>query len=513
MARTKKCARRVGGKTRDVQTPNATPPAAPGGPSKKAVKAKIKAKAKAKHAAKMAKKQLKAAENASPQDDDEEDELSDDGFIVLDEENDATTNGQKAVTANGDEDEEGEVDDGSSVLMNASMPWMGSRTGYYNPNLYVSLHDEIVDFVRFMSPSKEEIERRAKLVTEIREVVVSLWAEASLETFGSHETQMFLPNSDIDMVVFGVRTGTAPLFELAQRLEELDMVSYLEVIDKARIPIVKFVHKASNIHVDISFNIGGGLATAALVKHYMRVFPAFRPITLVLKYFLAQRGLNETFSGGIGSFLVQLMVVSFLQHYRRNLGAEHDDPKYNNLGRLLVGFFTLYGRDLNYNDVGLSVRDGGSYFRKEDRQWYDDNRPFLISVENPNEPSLDIGKNSYEIRTVKRSFDYARQVLTNEIHRRGQFQPLAGTILGAIIPADSHLLDRDAPTAFGFEVLHHDPKKTAAIKRQYEARCEEEKAKKAEESAAKGNRNSGGRRQQGNEPPSKRWRGRTSRNY
>lgn len=512
MVRTKKCARRIGNKTRDVQAPNSTASPASGGPSKKAVKAKMKTKAKAKHAAKMAKKQLKATGSSTPQDDEEE--ASDDGFIVLSEENESTLNGQKAGAVigevNGDED--GELDGGSSALMNASMPWMSSRTGYYNPNLYVSLHEEIVDFVLFMSPSKEEFERRADLVKEIREVVVSLWSEASLKTFGSHETQMFLPNSDIDMVVFGVPAGTAPLFELAQRLEELDMVSYLEVIDKARIPIVKFVHKASNIHVDISFNIGGGLATADLVKHYMRVYPAFRPITLVLKYFLAQRGLNETFAGGIGSFLLQLMVVSFLQHYRRNLGAEHDDPKHNNLGRLLVEFFTLYGRDLNYNDVGISVRDGGSYFRKEDRQWYDDNRPFLISVENPNEPSLDIGKNSYEIRTVKRSFDYARQVLTNEIHRRGQFQPLAGSILGAIIPADSHLLDREAPTAFGFEVLHHDPKKTAAIKRQYEARCEEEKTKKAEESAAKSSRY-GSRRQQGNEPPSKRWRGRNSRNY
>jgi non-canonical poly(A) RNA polymerase PAPD5/7 len=410
--------------------------------------------------------------------------------------------------------EDGEEEDGSRLMLEA-MPWMRQRTGYYNKNLYLCLHEEIMDFVVFMSPSKDELALRSSLIREMTDLVAALWDGATLETFGSHHTQMFLPNSDIDMVIFGVEAGTGPLFELASKLEELEMVSYLEVIDKARIPIVKFVHKATNIQVDVSFNIGGGLATADLVKHYMRVHPAFRPLTLVIKYFLAQRGLNETFAGGIGSFLVQLMVVSFLQHHRRNLAADHDDPKYNNLGQLLVGFFTLYGRDFNYNDLAISVRNGGSYFRKEDRGWYDDNRPFLISMENPNEPNLDIGKNSYEVRTVRRSFDYARQVLTNEIHRRGQFHPLSGSILGTIIPPDSHLVDREPPGDFGYEILHHDPKKTAEIRRQYETRRDEETRKKKEDADAQR-----ARRQQlqpqrrgGESPPAKRWRGRTSRHY
>lgn len=59
------------------------------------------------------------------------------------------------------------------------------------------------------------------------------------------------------------------------------------------------------------------------------------------------------------------MVVSFLQQRGRTLGAKHDVPKLNNLGQLLMGFFTLYGRDFSYTDLGMYVRDGGSYFYKE----------------------------------------------------------------------------------------------------------------------------------------------------
>lgn len=526
MARTKVSVRKAKSGVRDVQQVQVQVQQPPRDKiDKKRAKQKLKAKAKQKYAAKVAKKeekrarkeqqqQLEDGEEENDDNDDDEDGDDDEAFIQLEDEDalrtpaTANANGKTTDAANV---EEGEEQD-ESRLMLESMPWMGDRTGYLNKNLYLCLHEEIMDFVVFMSPSEEELALRSSLIREMKTLVASLWDGATLETFGSHHTQMFLPNSDIDMVIFGIPSGTGPLFELAGKLEQDGMVTYLEVIDKARIPIVKFVHKATNIQVDVSFNIGGGLATADLVKHYMRVYPAFRPLTLVIKYFLAQRGLNETFGGGVGSFLTQLMVVSFLQHHGRNLGAEHDDPKYNNLGQLLVGFLTLYGRDFNYNDLAISVRNGGSYFFKEDRDWYDDNRPFLISMENPNEPSLDIGKNSYEVRTVRRAFDYARQVLTNEIHRRGQFHPLSGSILGTIIPPDSHLTDREPPAAFGYDILHHDPKKTAEIRRQYEARRDEEARKKQEaDDAQKARRQA----QRGSSPSSgaKRWRGRTSRHY
>ena len=38
---------------------------------------------------------------------------------------------------------------------------------------------------------------------------------------------------------------------------------------------------------------------------------------LVLKYFLQQRNLNVTFKGGVGSFLLQLMVIASIQHHAK----------------------------------------------------------------------------------------------------------------------------------------------------------------------------------------------------
>lgn len=40
-----------------------------------------------------------------------------------------------------------------------------------------------------------------------------------------------------------------------------------------------------------------------------------------------------------------------------------------NLGSLLLEFFYLYGITFNYQILGISIRDGGSYFQKAERVW------------------------------------------------------------------------------------------------------------------------------------------------
>lgn len=92
--------------------------------------------------------------------------------------------------------------------------------------------------------------------------------------------------------------------------------------------------------------------------------------------------MNETYSGGIGSFLLTLMIVSFLQMKqrqcapRRGIDAQDDeeiDPTASlptpswNLGTLLLEFLHLYGVTFNYFSVGISIPDGGSYLGKRKR--------------------------------------------------------------------------------------------------------------------------------------------------
>ena len=58
------------------------------------------------------------------------------------------------------------------------------------------------------------------------------------------------------------------------------------------------------------------------------------------------------------------------------------DPE-ENLGTLLLEFFELYGRNFNYDAIGISIRGGGSYFLKRSRGWMKSDRPFMLCIEDP----------------------------------------------------------------------------------------------------------------------------------
>lgn len=121
-------------------------------------------------------------------------------------------------------------------------------------------------------------------------------------------------NSDIDLVVIG-RWTKLPLRTLEKALLDQNIAEphSVKVLDKASVPIVKLTDKETEIKVDISFNMNNGVKSADFIKSYKRRYPVLDKLVMVLKQFLLQRDLNEVFTGGISSYSLILMTISFLQ--------------------------------------------------------------------------------------------------------------------------------------------------------------------------------------------------------
>ncbi|KAJ8912839.1 hypothetical protein NQ315_007970 [Exocentrus adspersus] len=237
--------------------------------------------------------------------------------------------------------------------------------------------------------------------------------EAKVEIFGSYRTGLYLPTSDIDLVVI--------------------VENSIKVLDKASVPIVKLIDKKTDIKVDISFNMCNGVKSAELIKTYIEKFAVLPKLVYVLKQFLLERDLNEVFTGGISSYSLILMCISFLQLHPRQDSVRSCTA---NLGVLLIEFFELYGRKFNYINTGIRVRDGGKYINKEEMQkeMVDGHRPSMLCIEDPLQPSNDIGRSSYGVLQVKRAFEYAYTVLTNVIHPLSLYNNCFETsILGRIV--------------------------------------------------------------------------------
>lgn len=287
------------------------------------------------------------------------------------------------------------------------------------------LHQEIVQFVNFVSPTEEERYARHCIVERVREVVEKLWPGATLQVFGSFHTQLYLPSSDIDLVVFlpdKEQAAGSPIRKLARALQKTDMAEpgSIKTIPRARVPIVKYLDRKTNLEIDVSFNIDSGVHSARIMQQHLDRFPALRPLVLLMKQFLEQRGLNEVFTGGIGSYTTMCLIVSFLQMHPL-VQAGFVRP-HENLGVMLLEFFELYGKNFNYEVVGISLLDGGFYYSKAERGWLQEQRPHLLSIEDPQNPEADIAKASFAFGSVRQAFDHAHNVLVAAIAEYSQWQ-------------------------------------------------------------------------------------------
>ncbi|XP_032677283.1 non-canonical poly(A) RNA polymerase protein Trf4-1-like [Odontomachus brunneus] len=319
-------------------------------------------------------------------------------------------------------------------------PWRMSNKHYSKG--VIGLHEEIEDFFTYMCPSYEEHVLRLRVVKKIENVIYDLWPDSKVEMFGSFRTGLYLPTSDVDLVVIGMWRNL-PLRTLERALLDQNIAepSSIKVLDKASVPIVKLTDKESEVKVDISFNMSNGVKSAELINSFKKQYPVLEKLVMVLKQFLLQRDLNEVFTGGISSYSLILMTISFLQlHPRQNAYCSNA-----NLGVLLIEFLELYGRKFNYVKTGIRVKDGGTYISKEEvqRDMIDGHRPSLLCIEDPLTPGNDIGRSSYGALYVKDAFDWAYFVLSQAVSPLNILVNDASkiSILGRIIRVTDEVID------------------------------------------------------------------------
>jgi Nucleotidyltransferase domain len=171
----------------------------------------------------------------------------------------------------------------------------------------VLLHNEIVAFTKLMQYQPSELLQREEIIKEVKVIVQSCFGKTTtkgnvqsidddstfpqVKVFGSQASGLFLPASDIDLVVLlnpgsssdeaspptdGDTNGSSavdaatmweqevsrrsPLRTLADafRRKWPDELSYLEVIENTRVPLVKFTYAPYNINVDICIDQKSG---------------------------------------------------------------------------------------------------------------------------------------------------------------------------------------------------------------------------------------------------------------
>ncbi|KAM0322590.1 hypothetical protein ACHAQA_009438 [Verticillium albo-atrum] len=311
-------------------------------------------------------------------------------------------------------------------------------------DMSVWLHKEIVDFYEHVRPRAFEQRMRSELIDRIRDSLRRnhKYRGCEVHPFGSYMSGLYLPTADMDIVICSKEwlagrmtafPGGSSLYKFRAFLTQNKLAdpSSVEVIAKARVPLVKYIDSVTGLRVDISFDRMDGPSAIKTFLQWKEQYPALPVLVTIIKHFLAMRGLNEPVNGGIGSFSVSCMVMSMLQLMpkvqSKNLVPEH------HLGEMLMEFFDLYGNRFDFKTTAIRINPPG-YTSKDHNLTYK-NRDRL-SIIDPNNSSNDIAGGSSNVGVIFYDFHSAHRMIKErmaELSKGGGHGTNTASILETIL--------------------------------------------------------------------------------
>lgn len=236
------------------------------------------------------------------------------------------------------------------------------------------LHKEVLEFYNSFKPRHYEDVIRSKLIKKLGISLNRLFRDASIHPFGSFVAGLYLPTADMDLVLTSNEfmdggqakyDNVACLKKLRNFLgrEKIAIQESIEMIAKAKVPLVKYVDRETGLRVDVSFENDTGLIANKTFQKWKAEYPAMPILVTLVKQFLAMRGLNEPVNGGIGGFSVTCLVTSLLQLMPEIRSGELIPEE--NLGEVLLKFFDFYGNEFDTLTSSIQLNPPG-YISKVD---------------------------------------------------------------------------------------------------------------------------------------------------
>ena len=273
------------------------------------------------------------------------------------------------------------------------------------------LQKDLEDYQKYIEDEiankKEKID---DIIDQLQKVVNEIDPSYKVNLYGSYSTGLCLPWSDIDTVITssdGSYDGNF-LSLLNMKLMKKDWVKDQTFLDRASIPIIKLISsdKFLNFHIDISMSSENhfGLKTVELVKKYLDKYKVLKPIILALKTLLKNGSLNDPYKGGLSSYGLILMVVSFIQ-------SEIDNEKYNEssptiLGETFLNVLGHYGIFFDYNNyviITYPVEEKADNSEKDNTYQFIPNTHELIIVD-PLNSQNNVAKSTFQFMNIKMGF-------------------------------------------------------------------------------------------------------------
>ena len=204
-------------------------------------------------------------------------------------------------------------------------------------NSYERFNQEIIDYVNYVVPHNFSLIKRqytVELLTHIIEKYDPNWKVILYGSFSQNISTIF---SDLDLAIYNNKKFSSgdffKLFYIMNVLQEEGFSQDIEFIN-ARIPILRGTCINTGIKFDISFNKRSGLKAADLVRNIIDSNLIVKQAVIFIKILLKINDLNETYTGGMCSFLVFHLVYYYYTVYIKQIKNEKDNNNDKNVNSL-----------------------------------------------------------------------------------------------------------------------------------------------------------------------------------
>ncbi|XP_039565693.1 poly(A) RNA polymerase GLD2 isoform X2 [Passer montanus] len=276
------------------------------------------------------------------------------------------------------------------------------------------LSKQVLEVFQACRQQASDLDRKELCRTELQREIQLIFPQSRLFLVGSSLNGFGTRTSDADLCLvikeepMNQKTEARRVLSLVQKLFSTKLSSYIErpQLIRAKVPIVKFRDKVSNVDFDLNVNNVIGIRNTFLLRSYAFIENRVRPLVLVVKKWASFHEINDASRGTLNSYSLVLMVLHYLQtlpepilpSLQKNypecfdptmqLHFVHQAPRTippyvskngSSLGDLLIGFFKYYATEFDWCHQMISVREAKAIARPDGIEW----RNKFICVEEP----------------------------------------------------------------------------------------------------------------------------------
>ena len=288
-----------------------------------------------------------------------------------------------------------------------------------------ALQKNLTDYTSFIkTKTKSKLPIVKTLINHIQTLLSSITSDYTVNIFGSYAYGLSLPWSNIDIMLVPTESGNKPLSKgndiyllnaLNRLISDQHWLMSKTYITQLLTPVIHITTTNEFEHMKMSITVYNnethyGIESVKLIKSFLTAYNVLEPIIIALKTIIKNANLNNQYKGGLSSYGLILMVVSFIQSQNESINVTTEE---NVVGKTFYYLLKHYGVNFDFNNYLIITYPIEDYALNENIDMevmkYYENCHQLIIVDPLNKKN-NVAKNTFQYVNLKMAFMIAFMV-------------------------------------------------------------------------------------------------------